>query len=108
MKGFGGALKGGGGGLALTNYSFWVLSLERTGSRGSNLDTTKVYSAPIVSATPTMPVATSFSVNTCHTRGKKRGLVVKILAAPSVRLNIDIRATNGRKGVKIFYIFIII
>ena len=54
-----------------------------TGSRGSNSDMTKVYSAPILSGTPpcslslTMPVVTCLSVNTCHMGGKKRGKMVK-------------------------------
>ena len=80
-----------------------------TVGQDSNPDTTKVYSAPILSGTPamctlslTMPVVTCSSVNTCHGGGRKRGILVKILISPSVRHNTDIRAMHGRKGVKAF------
>ena len=56
----------------------------RTDGWGSNSDTTKVYSAPILLDTPTMwtlsltmPVVMCCSVNTCHGGGKKRGIMVK-------------------------------
>ena len=37
-------------------------------------------------------------VFTVYGGGKKRGITVKILAAPSVRRNADIRAMYGRNG----------
>ena len=40
------------------------------------------------------------SPQTCHGGGKKRGIMLKILAAPYVGQNTDIRAMYGRKGVK--------
>ena len=54
------------------------------GGWGSNPDTTKVYSAPILSVTSamctlslTMAVVICYSLNTCHGEGKKRGIMVK-------------------------------
>ena len=58
-----------------------------TGSQGSNLDTTKVYSAPILSGSPAM-CSLSLSHNACRhvlhreylsEGGKKRGVMVKSL-----------------------------
>ena len=50
-----------------------------TGGWGSNQDTTKVYSTPILPGNPatctlslTMPILTCSSANTCHRGGKKR------------------------------------
>ena len=78
------------------------------GSWGSNPDTTKVYSAPILLGTPphalthslTMPVVMCSSVNTSYRRDKKEVIVVKILAAPFLGPNTDIIAMYGRKGAK--------
>ena len=79
-----------------------------TGGRGSNPDTTKVYSAPILSGTPAistlshaMIVVMCSNMNTSHGGIKKRGIRVKILAAPSVRRNTNTKAMYERKGVKI-------
>ena len=69
----------------------------QVGSQGSNLDTAKKFRVPILSGallralSLTMPVVTFSSVNTCHVGGKKRGIMVKIIAAPSVGQNKDIR-----------------
>ena len=67
----------------------------QAGGRGSNPDTTKEFSAPILSGTPamctlslTMPVVTCSSMNTCHGVGKKernRGKI-KILAEVKSKL----------------------
>ena len=48
----------------------------------------------------TMPAVTCSRVNTCHMGSKKRVILVKILAEPSVGQNADIRAMYGRKGDK--------
>ena len=55
------------------------------GSQALNQDMTKDFSAPILSGTPamctlspTMPVVTCSSVNTCHGGGKKNGIMVKV------------------------------
>ena len=48
----------------------------------------------------TMPVVTCSSVNICQGGDKKGEIMVKILAAPSVRQNTDYRVMYGRKGVK--------
>ena len=61
-----------------------------TGGRGMNRDTTKDFSAPILSGTPamctlslslslslTMPVIMCYSMNTCHWGSKKRGIMAK-------------------------------
>ena len=74
--------------------------------RGSNRYMTKYFCAPILWGTLphglalsfTMPVIKRSNVNTNHRGGKKGGIVVKILAALSVRQNTDIGVMHGRKG----------
>ena len=78
------------------------------GSWGSNPDTTKVYSAPILSGTHAM---CTLSHNACchalhcqylsHGRQKEKNRGT-ILAAPSVGQNTDISVMFGKKGVKNF------
>ena len=48
----------------------------------------------------TMPVVTCSRVNTCHGEVKKERNQGRILAAPSVRQNTDIRVMHERQVVK--------
>ena len=59
-------------------------AMDKALAQGSNMDTTKIYSAPILLGISTMctlsltiPVITWSIVNTCHGEGKKRGIMVK-------------------------------
>ena len=75
------------------------------GGRGSNPDTTKDFSAPILLDTPTMStLSLAMTVVKCYsmnvTGGKKRGIIVKILAVPFVRQKTEIRAMYWRKAEK--------
>ena len=74
-----------------------------TGGPSSNPDMTKVYGAPILLGAPamctlslTLPVVLCSNVNTCHGGGKKRVIMGKILAVPSVRQNTDVWEKGGK------------
>ena len=77
------------------------------GCWGLNHDTTIVYGSLFLSGTP--PSSLSFShAPACILfigEVKKEGTEVKILAAPSVGQNPNIRVMYGRKGVKKGYLF---